>query len=151
MKQIADVVDIERYPWVVPQSWLINTRYGQEHLPRGFLMDGATGFMIRDLEPEAFGPHDRLYVYPVIGGRRLNRIQCDLLYGSILMKRWRILSAVARPLGLIIIPKSWSIWREYRRREEENPDWWLTKLFVPHNAEWQFPNWHTKDAIWVGV
>lgn len=161
--KIGDVVDVEAWPYVVPQSWAIPTYAGTVALPRGLLGDGASGFLIRDLDPETFFPHDRLYICPMITPRgdpgkvaapvRIGKIKCDLIYAHMLIRRWHIAPAVIRPIGLLTLPTSWRIWREYRRKERESPEWWTLPLdqggrFVPWRDSWHFQNWRTAFAIW---
>jgi hypothetical protein len=147
---IRDVVDVEKWRWVVPHSQIVETYLGPLALPRGFLSDGATGPGVRDLEPLAFCGHDRMYVSPMIGTERINKIQADLVYAQILMRNWRLIEGVIRPAVLITWPGSWAVWREYRRKEAADPNWWHQSRFVPHALMWDFPNWQTRFAVWSG-
>ena len=146
---IADVVDVKQYPYVVHKSFVIETFRGPVALPRGFLSDGASGFGIRDLEPLAFTLHDRLYVSPWAGTRPVTKLQADLIYAQILMREWRVIEALARPVGLSVL--GWGAWCGYRNREKIDPNWWLQERFVPHALAWDFPDWHTKNAVYAGI
>jgi hypothetical protein len=146
--KIADVVDLDAWPYVVPKSWTVETFLGPCALPLGFLSDGASGLGIWDLDPESFIPHDRLYVSPLLGTRRINKFQADLIYAQRLLKRRQILSGVVRPVALCVV--GWKPWREYRAQERRDPNWWLTQRFVPHATAWTFPNWRTENAIYSG-
>jgi hypothetical protein len=146
---IADVVDLDAWPYVVPQSWIVATFLGPCSLPRGFLSDGASGLGIWDLDPESFMVHDRLYVSPLLGVRRINKLQADSIYAHMLLKRRQILSGLIRPLALAV--GGWKPWREYRAQERRDPNWWLTQRFVPHATAWTFPNWRTEAAVYAGA
>ena len=146
---ISDVVDLKAWPYVVPQSWIIETFKGPLALPRGFLSDGASGFGIRDLDPEAFIAHDRLYVSPWIGVKPITKLQADLIYSQLLFRRWQVFSGCVRPVALAAL--GWKAWNEYRLREKQDPNWWMQERFVPHALAWQFPNWQTKYAVYVGA
>jgi hypothetical protein len=146
--QMGDAVDLKAWPYVVPQPWIIDTFLGPLALPRGFLSDGASGLGIWDLDPESFMAHDRLYVSPWLGTRPVGKMQADLIYAQLLFRRRQLLSGLVRPFALTIA--GWSAWRGHRRREKEDPNWWLQERFVPHAMSWTFPNWHTEAAIYTG-
>jgi hypothetical protein len=145
---IADVVDLDAWPYVVPKSWIVETFLGPCALPLGFLSDGASGLGIWDLDPESFMVHDRLYVSPMLGTRRINKLQADLIYAHLLLKRRHIFSGVVRPVALCVV--GWKAWRGHRKQERRDPGWWLTQRFVPHATAWTFPNWRTENAVYIG-
>ena len=146
---IADVVDLKQWTYVVHKTFVIPTYCGPLALPRGFLSDGASGLGIRDLEPLGFCAHDRLYVSPWVSERPVSKFQADMIYAQILMREWRVLEGVVRPLALGLL--GWGAWRGYRKREKKNPNWWLTERFVPHALAWNFPDWRTENAVYVGA
>lgn len=143
--KITDAVDCEKYPYVMPFNQTIKTYLGPLYLVRGLLADGATGVL--DLSKPAFFAHDLLYIRPIIEGRRIRKWQCDIIYGQILFRNWRLLSAIYRPIGLQIFGHG--AWRKYRRQEKENPDFWQSHI-VPKPQLWLFPGYKTEDAVWIG-
>lgn len=150
---IQDVVDLNQWPYVCPKSTFVETFKGPLSLPRAFLSDGASGFLVRDLEIDGFFSHDRLYVSPFIGIKRVNKVQADLIYAHILLKHWRVLEGVFRPIILVTWPGSWSTWRKYRLKDEQDPQWWCRSLskggrFVDHRDNWVFPTYETQHAFW---
>ena len=139
-------IDTKKYPYVCPFNMSIPTPWGRVVVPRGFLADGASGVI--DLCKEAFFAHDRLYLCPEVEGKRIGKFKCDLIYGWILMKAWRIGRAFIRPLGLSIF--GWVAWNKYRKKEKKNPNWWLQKHVVRNAYKWDFPSFYSKDAVYTG-
>ena len=143
--QIQDVVDVDTLPYVCPFNMHVDTPWGKIHVPRGFLSDGASGVL--DLSKEAFFTHDRLYVCPEIDGERIGKAKSDIIYGYLLFKDKRFIRTILRPLGLFVL--GWPAWSGYRKREVEDKGWWLQERIVPPNTCWNFPDWHTKNAVFI--
>jgi len=154
---IENVVNLRRYPYVCPFSMRVHTSFGNVLIARGFLSDGDSG--VPDLCQEAFFAHDKLYIHPVVERKgnviRISKFKCDIVYGEILMRRYRWFHAVIRPIGLTILGKTHQIWNDYRVRESANACWWVEpgpeSHMVPLAADWEFPSFYTRDAVWKGA
>ena len=86
--------------------------------------------------------------------RRLNRYQCDLIYGYLLLKARRPFFALVRPLGLMLLNSTpWGPWSRYRRREAamgaaEWEAYCAQAYVIPQAERWLLPTNRTRDAIW---
>jgi len=150
--------DVLRYVW--QHGGAIRTPLGRVSVPRGFLTDGATGVI--DLCEHAWVTHDRLYVIPEteqaigthIHRRRLNRYQCDLVYGWLLCRAGKYRAALRRPFGLMLINSApWGPWKTYRRREAVmGRERWECHIaqtrIVPGAYLWRFPTNRIADAVY---
>ena len=153
--------DKYKYVWHAHGSF-VRTPWGQVDLPYGYLWDGAS--CVVDLVPEASAAHDRLYRLPYVTRQtdaghvhrvRLNRYQCDLVYGYLLFKGRRPLFALVRPLGLIVANSTrWGPWNGYRRREAamgaaEWERYCAAHYVIPGAHKWLLPTRRTRDARYI--
>lgn len=73
-------------------------------IPKGFIWDGCSGFLIRDMYPyTASMIHDYLYIT-----HQLTRLQSDVIYYDILKACGTPIVAIIRLIGLRCI--SWAFW-----------------------------------------
>ena len=164
--QITTVVDCDALPWVSPHASVVHTPWGDVHLARALLSDGASS--VPDLEYTGWMSHDRLCLCPYVWRSnrrvRLSKCQCDRLYGWILRQRasdessvlqrcYQYGAGIWRPLALMAGIPAWVTWRRYRKREAVDPDWWAQPYpdgrMVPDSRHWRFPTQRTRDAVWV--
>ena len=155
--QIRDVVDVKRYPYVVPYTKGYDTRHGKLILPRGFIYDGATG--VPNVCWAADACHDLLYLRPIINGVRLTKSQCDWLYGHVtrvemggilcglIYHTLTLATSAVRPLGLHLV--GWPAWNGHRKAESADPENWWRSRIVPLQDRWDFDTatWLTRDAV----
>lgn len=149
MKEIAQVVDLAKYPWVCPYEIREKTPLGLAGAPRGFLSDGASGFGILDVCPQSFVCHDWMYetatAYP--DGPGVTKLRADVMFGWILGRYREYFRAVIRPIGLYLFGKP--AWDGYRNLDITHPEHVYGRI-IPYPEHWQFPSWRTEDAIWIG-
>lgn len=145
------VPNLHKNKYVCPFDYKPQTPYGRLQVPQGWLSDGAS--CVLDLQKEAFMAHDYLYVYPYIEGKRLTKFQCDRVYASLLWRNKRWFFAGTRILGLTL--GGFVAWSSHRKEEEEDPEGWTDRHFVPMIESWDYSiamsSWRTKDLIWVGA
>ena len=158
------------YPWVWNEHGWVIVPGGRVHIPFGMLSDGASGPGIRDLDPEPFFAHDRLYRLPEIcraphplntddprRHKRISRIRADVTYGVLLWQRWRVIEAAVRPLGLLAYTwLPWASWARYRAAERRmgRLAWrgYVAACWTLPDAEhWLLPTKRTRDAVYVGA
>lgn len=149
MKEISQVVDLQRWPWVCPYEIREKTPWGLAGAMRGFLSDGASGIGIRDSCPMGFVCHDWQYetatAYP--NGPVVTKWQADLMYGCIQFRYRDYFEAFIRPVGLTLF--AWPTWRRYRELDITNPEH-VHRRIIPYPEHWVFPSWRTEDAVWIG-
>lgn len=155
-------IDPETCPYCWPiHGGHIKTPFGIVEMPYGYLWDGASGVV--DLVLDASAAHDKLYRLPytrtlseagLAHKRRLNRVQCDLAYGYLLLMGRRPLFALVRPLGLMMancLPCG--PWSRYRRREAAMGAYEWERhcsqaYMIPEAHKWLLPTHRTRDAIY---
>jgi len=155
--QIGDVVDVRKYPYVVPYQLRYETRYGLLVVLRGFIYDGASS--APDVYWKASAVHDMLYLKPVIDGKPITKSEADWLYGYIIRfesqgwfkgliyHRGSMVASLVRPLVLHVA--GWPAWDRHRRDEQADPEgWWRTRI-VPLQDRWEFDKqtWRTADSV----